>query len=75
MDWVNIFEIIEMFTLPFRDRRWLPDLCMTQEEVVQVVGEDSGPGVIRREVRQECPKTMVVRWGGGGIVSITVGGQ
>src|SRR5437867_7062777 len=55
VNWVKMFEIMKKLHIDWRDRRWLQDLYMRQEAVVQTVGGDSDPGVIGRGVRQGCP--------------------
>ena len=50
-----MFEIMKSLHIDWTDRRLLQDLYMRQQAGVEVVGADSDPRVIGREVRYGCP--------------------
>ena len=60
VNWPKMMTVLKEIGVDWRDRRLIADLYMKQEMVVRVDGNNSGPGVVGRGVRQGCLMSPVL---------------
>ena len=60
INWPKMMIVLKEIGVHWRNRRLIADLCMKQEMVVRVDGNNSEPGVVGRGVRQGCLMSPVL---------------
>ena len=60
VQWPKLLEILKDISVDWRDRRLIKNLYLKQMVTINIVGEDSEPGVVGRGVRQGCSLSPVL---------------